>query len=502
MADLPITGGFQQDNVIEISSQRSVNFYAAFHKFGKKKWTLNPTQGTSFKVSIGSGVGPVRGAYVFATSTTETAYFCSGNSLFKMDSSFTVTSLGVTTFTTTEGPVSIVASQTQIIFCDGVTALIYTIATNTLALINDLVTLGVVPADITYMDSYFIAIDSQTNNFYVSAQDNGSDWTTFVNRALIDTASTFGSGCARLKRRLFLFGNNTTEVWLDAGAANLPFRRDDNLLFEHGLEAVGSLVEGFDRLFYLSRNTNGVDSIKMVEGTVPVNISTYEINKVIQRLDNTQLAVGTVKKIDGIIFYKITIDNRTFVYNVTMSSPSDPLWHEENIWGLVNGIPGWLRHIENCHIFFEGNHYIGDYASASLYLYDSSLFSNDGISIKRQFDTSVFSDPNYLRIMINRIQLDMLQGVGIVGTDSITIENQILYKDQHPVMELYVSVDGGITYKNRGLAKIGQSGTRTYRTYWNQIDNEFMFIFRFVTFNSVPIYIIGGSIEYKVGTGV
>lgn len=487
VSDFPIVGSFAEDAIHKISSSRVVNWYPVLHPDGKKKWALHPTPGTKLQTEFGDP-GPVRQLYFFKNIV----YAVSNNSMYQMDSAYVVTPLIGFTFTTNSGFVRIVANQTQVVFCDGINAYLWDTVALTLTDLATVIPPGVLPADIAYMDGFFIVADGLTNRFYCSNIDTGLTAWGALNYAQANSTPTFLKGIARLKRRLFIFGEFSTEVWLDAGQANFPFRRDDNLLFEHGLESAASLVEGFEKLFYLSRNSDGVDAVKMVEGAYPVDISTYELNNLIQTLPDTNKAVGTIKKQDGVILYKITIANRTFVYNVTLSSESKRIWHEESA-ELDN------RSIENCHVYFKNLHFIGDYRSSNLYLYSKDFFNNDGLVIRREIITSALSDDAYRRIMISRIQLDMLQGVGIAGTTATDMASLNAFTDQNPVLEFFISTDGGATYYFTGNASVGQIGQRRYRTKWEKLGNNRQYIFKIITFNAVPLYVLGGSIWYKVG---
>lgn len=480
--DYPIVGSFHEDRITKISSENTINWYEAIHPFGKKITALHPYPGTKFKVNVGTGVH--RGAFVF----NNFVYFCTGGNLFRMDSSFVVSPLGVLGFASSTGFVDIDANQTQIIFVDGLSGLIFD--TNTLTLSVVPFPPGVLPNSVTYMDGYFIVDDTVTNRFYVSNLDTGLIWGA-LNFALINSNPTFARGVQRLKRRLFIFGTTITEVWLDAGTANFPFRRDNNLLFEHGLEAPGSLVEGFDRMFYLSRNKDGVGSIKMVEGTYPEDISTYELDNLIQTLDDTELAIGLVYKINGIIFYQISLGGRTFIYNVTMSSQQDRKWSEVMMLDKT-------RHIANTHIFFEGAHFIGSYKGPELYEFSTSFLDNNGESIYRARIGKVISDPLYSRIRIDRLQVDMLQGVGIPGTDRTDFASLNANKDQDPKLKLSISVDGGVTFTAVGDATIGKTGNRVHRTIFRNLGMAYQHVPKIETWNSVPLYILGAAMYLEV----
>lgn len=490
-SDFPIVGSFHADFVTKINSERSINWHEVIHPYGKKPRALHPTPGTQIQTSIGVNDGPVRGAFVF----NDIAYFCSNDSLYQMDAAYMVSPISLAAFTTTSGFVRIVSNQTQVAFVDGLTGVLWDTVSVTASPI--VFPVGVIPTDITYMHGYFIIVDKITNRFYISALNDGTMWAA-LDFAALNIRASFGVGCQVLKNRLFLFSQNITAAWMDAGDAQFPFRPDNNVVFEHGLAAVGTLVEDFDLMFYLSRDDNGVGSIKMVDGAYPVSISTYEIDNVIQQftIEEIEAAVGMVYKMNGIVFYKITIGDRTFVYNVTMSSQSERLWHEEQ---MANG----SRHLANTHVFFNNLHFVGDYLSAKLYLYSTLLFKNrieDGVGepIHRERITRAFSDENYRLIRVDRIQVDMLQGVGTPGTDNTDMESLNLYRDSKPFLQLSKSTDGGVTYINLGSAEIGRIGNRRHRTIFSRCGVEREYIFKFESFASVPLYILGGAIWFEV----
>ena len=78
--------------------------------------------------------------------------------------------------------------------------------------------------------------------------------------------------CRTLHRRLFLFSQNFTEVWENAGkGTNLPIRRNNSLLMEVGTPAVGSITVGFDMMFFLAQDTDGLAGIVEVRGTESIH---------------------------------------------------------------------------------------------------------------------------------------------------------------------------------------------------------------------------------------
>lgn len=299
-SDFPIVGSLHEDIITKINAERTINMYEVESPNGKKPTYLHPTPG---KLSIGtftSSSGFGRASFVFNNFT----YFVVGNTIYRMDNSLVPVILQAAFFTTTSGYVAIVANQFQIIFVDGIKC--YLFDTNTSIGIDNTPNLptGFLPYDVDFMDGYFILISQspgKENTFFISNLNQGTIWSA-LDFALINSRPTVLNGVAVLKRRIFFFGKNKSEVWQDAGFADFPFRRDNNMLLEHGVTATNSIDEGFEYLFYLSGDVDGVGSIMMVYGTTPEPISTREMDEKIQMFLHPEDAVGFVYKINGADF--------------------------------------------------------------------------------------------------------------------------------------------------------------------------------------------------------
>lgn len=326
--------------------------------------------------------------------------------------------------------------------------------------------------------------------------------------------------CRTLHRRLFLFSQNFTEVWENQGiGSNLPFRRNNSLLMEYGTPAIGSISTGFDVMFFLSQDRDGLGSVMMVKGTESIPAS--------NRALDFQLAqyaeVGHVAdcrsfliKENGLIFYRMnfTLANHTYVYNVTLSNPTaeeTKYWHEEEVLNSD-------RHPAQTHAYFNGINYVGDYLHPILYRLDDDIFTNNGESIRRMRITRAFVPPGYQRIRIDRLQVDLLQGnianlmpvfevfdlltedgfiIETESGDDILLEQELaLTNPSQMFVFLSISKDGGQTYGYSASAPMGLIGQRTFRTLWRKLGTTKRgqsFVAKFEFFDPVPFVIMGAS---------
>lgn len=350
--------------------------------------------------------------------------------------------------------------------------------------------------------------------------------------------------CRTLHRRLFLFSQNFTEVWENAGqnifgGSNIPFRRNNSLLMEYGTPAVGSIQVGFDEMFFLSQDKDGLGAVMKVSGTQAMPVSTNTLDYQLAQYASTPITVlppgspagttgisdarGILIKENGIIFYRLnfTINNHTFVYNDTMSNPamdSERRWHEEEI---LNGD----RHPAQTHAYYLGVNFYGHYSSPIMYQVDPSISTNDGQPIRRARIGRPFCPETYQRIRVDRWHLDILQGsIEEVDTGALDIDllaetgdtlqteygvNLLLESstnvnqndETHPIIYLSYSKDGGQSFGNQLPAPMGPIGQRTFRTVWRKLGTvprgqSFTPYIQF--FNKVPFVILGAAWVFEV----
>ncbi len=502
--DFPVVGSLREDPITKINAERTINMYEVVAPHAKKGNYLNFTPGKKVINSFEFG-GVGRASFVFKDFT----YFVQGASIYRMDNTLIPNVIQLNFFTTLTGFVGIAANEKQILFVDGFKAFLWKTDTNTgvdvTPLLPPLPAVGdFAPLDVAFMDGSFLLISNAPgfqNRFYVSALNDGETW-PILDFALINSRPTILNGVAVLKRRIFFFGQNKSEVWIDAGAANFRFRRDNNLLLEHGVKAIASIAQAFDRLFYLSGDIDGVGSIMMIDGGVtPFPISTPEMDKLIQTFTKSEDATGFAYKINAKVFYQInfTEDDRTFVFNATDSTKDNLLWHELE---MADG----SRDIADTHAFFDNKHFITSYRPSDPILYEVSqnYFDNAGEKIRRTRICRVSSSPIYNNVTYGRMQIDMLMGVGRINTKPLSslIPPSTPLQLQHsadvdPKVFLSVSEDGGATYSSFGTASFGRAGDRLIRVLWFDTATYRDAIFKFELFNAVPIYILGGAMDVQ-----
>lgn len=508
--DFPIVGSLHEDIITKVDAERTINMYEVASPEGKKPNYLHPTPGKKFIDSFPPlSVG--RASFVYGDPPLQYTYFIQGDSIYRMDTSYVPVLISPAHFfTTTSGHAVIIANEVQILFIDGFKCFMWTVATSTG--IDNTPNLphpvgGFNPLDITFMDASFLLISSSAGNqnrFYVSALNDGMTW-SLLDFALINSRPTILNGVDVLQRKIFFFGQTKSEIWKDAGLADFRFRRENDLLLEHGVKAIDSISQAFNRLFYLSGDIDGVGSIMMVDGGIsPQAISTRQMDERIQYYTKPEDAVGFAYKINGQVFYQIsfTTDQHTFVFNASLSDPAKGMlhWHELEMGNHT-------RDIANTHAFFNNQHFITSYNDNNLYEISNLYLTNNNERIRRTRICRVTSVPTYDRITYGRMQVDMLQGVGKINQLPLSLIQPLPppsyltladASDVDPIIYLSVSEDGGITYYSLGSAPLGEAGERLFRVLWWDLGTYRDAIFKWEMFNAVPVYILGAAVDMEV----
>ena len=309
-----------------------------------------------------------------------------------------------------------------------------------------------------YVDNTHIKVSLTANGTPITLTTTGSGTFTVTNNGQLQTANiTTHPGTIlavrSLHRRLFIFSQSFTEIWEPAGSADFYFRRNNSFLIELGTVGAQSIKTGFDKMFFLSQDKDGLGSIMMVNGVQAIPISTPAIDYQLQNYVNISDCDVSLYRENGTIWYRVnfTTDNHTYVYNVSQSNQQKLFWHEEQ---MLNGD----RHVTGINANFFGNNYFGDYKNPVIYYSDDSLLSNNGEAIPRIRITKNFIRNDFRGRRVNRIQLDVVQG--LVADEQTNIA---------PVMFLSVSKDGGNTYGARLPSFMGKLAQRTFRSVWRKI---------------------------------
>ena len=438
----PILGGAYTARSVNAAASRMVNLFPEIvPDGGKEPAFLQRCPGLELVGTVGEG--PIRGLWKFG----DFLYVASGGKLYRVDGNFAVTELGLINGS---GPVSMSDNGIQLFVACNPDAFIYNASTGVFSQVNDPDFPGAVT--VGYLDGYFVFNEPNSQRFWVTSLNDGSQIDP------LDFASAEGNPDSIVSllinhREVWLFGNNTIEVWYNAGLADFPLARIEGAFMETGCLAPYSVAKLDNSVFWLGSDARGNGIVYRNQGYNAQRISTHAIEWQIQQYGVLTDALAYTYQQDGHSFYVLVFPNAdtTWVYDVATQA-----WHERAGWD--NG--QWTRHRGNCQAFFNGETIVGDFANGKLYALRLDVYQDDDKPQRwlRSWRALPTGQNNLNRTAQHSLQLDCETGVGLntgQGSD--------------PEVMLRWSDDGGHTWSYEHWRQMGRIGQFGFRTYWRRL---------------------------------
>ena len=355
----PILGSSYVTRSVNAADNRMINLFPELVPEGGKEPAFL-TRAPGLRLLANVGAGAVRGMNVYGGYL----YVVSGRNLYKVDTSYNFTLLGVVTDGTDQ--VSMANDGNHLfIACNG-PSYIYNAATNAFAQITDPDFPGALT--VSYLDGYFVFIEPDSQKVWV---------TDLLDPTSIDPlnfASAEGDPDGLVSSivdhsEVWLFGTNSVEVWYNSGNTDFPLQRIQGAFNEIGCAATFSVAKLDNGLFWLGADARGQGIIYRAQGYTGVRISTHAVEWQIQQYERIDDAIAYTYQQDGHSFYVITFPtaNKTWVYDVATQS-----WHERAGW--LNS--EFTRHRGNCQAAFNGEVIIGDYQNGYIYAFDMNVYTD------------------------------------------------------------------------------------------------------------------------------
>ena len=310
---------------------------------------------------------------------------------------------------------------------------------------------------VTYQDGYFIFNRSGTGQFFIT-----DPYTVTFNALNYATAESSPDNLLAVKsdaKKLYLFGNNTIEIWYNSGDV-FPFSRIDGgiinigLLDSNTIQLVNNVVTfvGNDNIVYF------------LDGFEAKRISTTVIEELIANSTNF---VSASYNYEGHLFYQLTTDSETLVYDFTTG-----IWHKRE---TDNGKYA-IRHI----VFFEGSYYGVD-DNNKIYEVSEDIYTENGSPIKREFTTApLINDGDYFTI----------------NTLQVLLETGDIKNDEDNKIYLRFS-DNGQDWSNINEKELGLIGVRDKRIKFNRLGRHREVMFRVYTYAPTKFRIMKTYAEFS-----
>jgi hypothetical protein len=221
------------------------------------------------------------------------------------------------------------------------------------------------------IDGYFLAFDAATSTFYISGLNDGTTWdaTQYAQRSI--APDPWKAMVVDGSRQIWLIGEQTGEVWYDAGTSPFPFAPVPGAVFGYGTPAPFSVKLAGSTMCWLSQTADGAGIVVGATGVTPQRISTYAVETAIASYARDSIitdAEAVVYSEAGHTFYCLSFPsaNKTWVFDLTTG-----LWHQRGVWDDAAGDYDVWAPRNHCYGF--GQHLIGDRTTGQLCTMDTSL---------------------------------------------------------------------------------------------------------------------------------
>jgi hypothetical protein len=440
-------GGLYTHRSRGVDYQECTNWYPEIVDPNSKNMVvLSPTPGTVLYVDLDTG-RPIRGIH---NTSTGVLLACSGKFLYLINKDKSFEQVGA--LNTYYGNVSIADNGIEALLVDGKWGYLLNLETLEFTQIDT----AIFPqscSHVQFINGRFIVNKTDTNQFnlFWSGLYNGLSWNA------LDVASTelFADkliSMAKVNNQLWLFGELSTEVWLDTGDPDQPYQRINGAYFDYGTSAPWSVASTGNTVFWLGSNAQGQGIIWMANSYQPQRISNHSLEAIFQSMVKYDDAIGYCYQQDGHRFYVLTFptQNQTYVYDVNTN-----MWHERATYN--NLAQRNDSHIGINFAYAHNKPLIGSKVDGKIYYYDKNVFTDDGKIIRRVRTSPHLANENK-RIFVKSFEIDCEKGTGIQQGQG-----------ERPILALQYSVDGGQTWSSELWRTTGRVGQYRTRVKWTNL---------------------------------
>lgn len=327
---------------------------------------------------------------------------------------------------------------------------------------------------VVVMDGHGILLRKDSDEFILTSLD---DFRTIdpLDFATAEKRPDKLVSAAVLNDNLWLFGEETTEVWFNSGNADFPFARTTGGSIPRGCAARFSVKIEDNAVFWLGDD----GTVYRGSGPTPQRISTHGIEEHIRTMTDITDAIGFIYTLSGHKFYVLNFPTgeRTLVYDIATGA-----WHERSSGTTYSG--AWnMRH----HVFAYRKNLVGG-LDGKIYRLDPETYTEAGSTIVREAVAPVLHGGTQNRVTMAAFEIDIDGGQGVLSGQGSDPEIMLAWSD-----------DGGRTYGTDRAVKTGERGVwrRKARTY--RLGSFYERHMRIRYSDPTAFSILGASAEIEAG---
>jgi hypothetical protein len=433
--------------------QSAINCYLQLLAEGARM--MKSTPGEALVVNLGA---EIRGS----RNVDGRWFVAAGSVLYEMTAAGASTVRGE--LSSTAGFVGMSHNKTQLAIVDGRYLYIFNVDTNIFTEVEVDGWRG--SDDVHELDGYFIFVDPGTDQFYISAIDDG----TALDALDFSSADSSPDNIVTHRvshRQLWLFGTRSTEIWIDSGELAFPFTRYNSYTLDVGCVGKRAAINSADTLFWIGQTDRGSGIVYMATGNQPQRVSTIAVEEALKTSTNISQASMWTYQIEGHEFIAINAPGlvTTWVYDAAVQQ-----WHERAEWA-----DEWQPLRSGLVTAYAGEHFAGDSAGNIVRL-DAGLNTLSGRPLVRERTWPHMVQESMEPITFKGVELSMSTGNG----GNVTLE---------------LSNDGGETFGPKLMRALGAAGRWMQRIRWLGLGTAYNRVFRIRCSDDVPFAIFSAAVD-------
>lgn len=232
------------------------------------------------------------------------------------------------------------------------------------------------PGYVTFHDGYFIVPDTTTNEWYLSALNNGLSWNWGAGSQPVGGSIQTKPGTAVCILRapgrgnlIYAFTRDVMEMWYNNGGQGFPYQRTNSVSVDYGCLSPTTIAAMDNYVAWLGINEKSGPVIMVSTGSGFTRLSTDGIDFKLADVVNPQDSYAFFYKSDGHVFYQLTFfspeDNFSLLYDFNTQSFSSPTDENMNF------------HIAEAVAFYNNTYYFVSIDGGEIYELNSNYTSYD-----------------------------------------------------------------------------------------------------------------------------
>jgi hypothetical protein len=304
------------------------------------------------------------------------------------------------------------------------------------------------------LDGYFLAFDTNTSKLAISNLLDGLTWdpSQFAQRSI---APDPWRAMLVSNREIWLIGEQTGEVWYDAGSFPFPLAPVPGAFYPYGIIAPFSAATVGQSVMWLTGTADGAGQIVRARGYTPEVVSTRAVEQHIRRYARDvgiSDAEALVYQTMGHLLYVLRFPaaNATWVWDDGLG-----LWHEVGTWNpTLNRYDVWSPRV---HCFAFNKHLVGHAQTGTIAELGTRFGTEADGKVIRRVRVAPGVTANDRRLFNARFQLQLEPGLGVASGQG-----------SDPQVMLRTSKDGGKTWSHERHCGAGKMGEYHKRVFWTR----------------------------------